>query len=503
MTFQDLPELAGEAVGGAAIAVQRRILRREREPPYARTPPSGASTCTPIAASGWTAGRPGAIGPPMASRRVATATSTTGASCGSACRDGSAASSSTPRSSAATSPTRARSTAPRSTRRSISRELETRDAGYRSCRARSSQGNHRTSSSSRATQRFTHVRLRIFPDGGVARLRVHGEVVPRWDRLRARARRSRGARARCRRRDLQRHVLRLAQQPHQARCRRARWPMAGRRGGVAAPVTSGRSSGSPAPARSSGSRSIPRTSKATRPRAAMVEGGHGLTRRSHRLASAAREDADASRTRATSSIASCAGSATSTHLRLSMYPCGGVARLRAWGSLVGADRCRSREAQHHDAARLPTSLLRCCGSSAWAAAMCGARPFEDEAALLRHRAIARGSRSTRSAHLEAFGAHPKIGEQAAAASTVVAGGAGGRRERRSANPRRARRAQQDLRGEARLHLHRVRHRPHAPSEMLAELRARHDRARADELRTAAEEQAKITRLRLAKLLQEL
>jgi len=31
--------------------------------------------------------------------------------------------------------------------------------------------------------RATHVRLRIFPDGGVARLRVHGEVVVDWDRL--------------------------------------------------------------------------------------------------------------------------------------------------------------------------------------------------------------------------------------------------------------------------------------------------------------------------------
>ncbi|MGI8334170.1 allantoicase [Actinomadura scrupuli] len=29
-----------------------------------------------------------------------------------------------------------------------------------------------------AERRFTHVRLTIFPDGGVARLRVHGEVVP-------------------------------------------------------------------------------------------------------------------------------------------------------------------------------------------------------------------------------------------------------------------------------------------------------------------------------------
>jgi allantoicase len=32
-------------------------------------------------------------------------------------------------------------------------------------------------------QRFTHLRLKIYPDGGVARLRVYGEVVPDWDRI--------------------------------------------------------------------------------------------------------------------------------------------------------------------------------------------------------------------------------------------------------------------------------------------------------------------------------
>lgn len=31
--------------------------------------------------------------------------------------------------------------------------------------------------------RITHLRLNIYPDGGVARLRVHGEVVPDWARL--------------------------------------------------------------------------------------------------------------------------------------------------------------------------------------------------------------------------------------------------------------------------------------------------------------------------------
>jgi allantoicase len=37
-----------------------------------------------------------------------------------------------------------------------------------------------------AAPRAGHVRLRIFPDGGVARLRAHGEVAADWARLRAR-----------------------------------------------------------------------------------------------------------------------------------------------------------------------------------------------------------------------------------------------------------------------------------------------------------------------------
>lgn len=36
------------------------------------------------------------------------------------------------------------------------------------------------------TGRKTHVRLRIYPDGGVARLRIHGYVRPDWDALRTR-----------------------------------------------------------------------------------------------------------------------------------------------------------------------------------------------------------------------------------------------------------------------------------------------------------------------------
>lgn len=36
-------------------------------------------------------------------------------------------------------------------------------------------------------QRVTHLRLKIYPDGGVARLRVFGEVLPDWEALRRRA----------------------------------------------------------------------------------------------------------------------------------------------------------------------------------------------------------------------------------------------------------------------------------------------------------------------------
>src|SRR4051794_3120015 len=36
------------------------------------------------------------------------------------------------------------------------------------------------------TERVTHLRFKIYPDGGVARLRVHGNVLPDWDALRKR-----------------------------------------------------------------------------------------------------------------------------------------------------------------------------------------------------------------------------------------------------------------------------------------------------------------------------
>jgi len=45
------------------------------------------------------------------------------------------------------------------------------------------QGDTRNAFAVQRPLRATHLRLTIFPDGGVARLRVHGEVVPEWTRF--------------------------------------------------------------------------------------------------------------------------------------------------------------------------------------------------------------------------------------------------------------------------------------------------------------------------------
>jgi allantoicase len=44
-------------------------------------------------------------------------------------------------------------------------------------------GNDRNLFDVHTDQRFTHLRLNIYPDGGVARLRVHGVVLPDWPRI--------------------------------------------------------------------------------------------------------------------------------------------------------------------------------------------------------------------------------------------------------------------------------------------------------------------------------
>jgi OHCU decarboxylase len=167
-------------------------------------------------------------------------------------------------------------------------------------------------------------------------------------------------------------------------------------------------------------------------------------------------------------------------------------------------------------------LLRCCGSTRWAQRVAAARPFSSVEQLVTT-ADTVWSSLDRSDWFEAFAAHPRIGERQAgprgtggAGSADGAAGAepGGSESRgwsaqeqagtRVANvEQRERLAAQNREYEARFgHIFIVCAEGKSAGEMLALLERRLTNDPAQELRVAADEQRKITRLRLAKLLAE-
>jgi OHCU decarboxylase len=131
--------------------------------------------------------------------------------------------------------------------------------------------------------------------------------------------------------------------------------------------------------------------------------------------------------------------------------------------------------------------------------MVAQQPFDDRGALMRAADRVWWSLDEKD-YLEAFGAHPKIGQKSASVwSQSEQAGAAGAHAATIAEL-----AELNQRYEAKHgFIFIVCASGRSADAMLADLRVREARDRATELRTAAEEQAKITRLRLAKLLEEL
>lgn len=359
------------------------------------------------------------------------------------------------------------------------------------------QGNHQNLFVVTSEQRFTHVRLNIFPDGGVARLRVHGEVVPRWDRLRT-------------------GLVDLAALEHGAVVETCSDMFFGSRNNLIKPGPSlsmadgwetrrRRGPGNEwAIVRLAGAGVIERLEldtshfKGNAPAQALVEAGHGLTADQNQWRTLLPRTPMQAHTRHVFDR-ELRRLGEVTHLRLSTYPCGGMARLRAWGSLSTPLDPGLAKLNIMTPLDATAALLKCCGSAAWAAAMTGARPFEDTAALLRIADRVWFS-LPEAAHREAFGAHPKIGASAASAwSTAEQAGAAAAADQIKAELARLNASYEQKHG----FIFIVCATGRSAETMLEDLRARHDRTTDLEVRTAAEEQAKITRLRLAKLLEEL
>jgi OHCU decarboxylase len=154
--------------------------------------------------------------------------------------------------------------------------------------------------------------------------------------------------------------------------------------------------------------------------------------------------------------------------------------------------------QLSEADALP-ALLKCCGSKSWAVQMTAARPFQD-ADLLQKKADEAWWQLTAQDWLEAFSAHPRIGEarQLTKWSSQEQSGMDGAQQQTTERLA----ALNDLYFERFGWIYIVCATGKSAAEMLALLESRLSNEPDEELRIAAMEQAKIMKLRVGKLLEE-
>jgi OHCU decarboxylase len=151
-------------------------------------------------------------------------------------------------------------------------------------------------------------------------------------------------------------------------------------------------------------------------------------------------------------------------------------------------------------------LLKCCGSTLWARRMAGERPFHDLQELLA-KADAVWWALDAEDWLEAFSRHPKIGERESARAQATAARQWSEQEQAGTNS-----ADEETRLELAAanreyerkfgHIYIVCATGKSADQMLSILKERLHNDVDKELRVAAEEQRRITHLRLQKLLEK-
>jgi len=186
-----------------------------------------------------------------------------------------------------------------------------------------------------------------------------------------------------------------------------------------------------------------------------------------------------------------------THLRLNVFPDGGVSRLRVHGVATeeGRGNAVARYINTLMDRVIEAQLKSCCGSSEWVRRMIASRPFASWSDLIRD-AEAIWNTLTPDDWREAFAAHPRIGESSASkwARQEQSATASASSDVRDAL------AEANREYEARFgHIYIVCATGRTADEMLAMAWQRLENTPHHELRVAAEEQMKITKLRLMKL----
>jgi len=350
--------------------------------------------------------------------------------------------------------------------------------------------------------RVTHLLFRIYPDGGVARLRVHGDVVPDWLRLDRRqsevdlaAVENGGRVLACS--DMffgNRHNLIL---PGPPRGMHDGWETRRRRGdGFDWALVA-------LAARGSVQRLEIDTShfKGNAPGSAWVEGVDAPGAYADALTSTSfgwQEILPRTplRPHTLHPFDDLADDGPFTHVRLGIHPDGGVARLRVFGRVSPLLLLNVRPVPE-----VEEQLLACCGSRTWAARVARDRPFRAPQDLYDASERAFGQLG-REDWLEAFAAHPRIGERAAGGGLESRWSAQEQSGTDEASPQiLAELAEANCLYEQRFgHVFLVCATGKSAFEMLGLIGERLGNGPDAELMVAAGEQRKITRLRLEKLI---
>ena len=351
----------------------------------------------------------------------------------------------------------------------------------------------------------SHLRLRIFPDGGVARLRALGVALPNWNQLNATGSLvdllavENGGRVLGCSDDFFGPPINLIL-PNQARDMSEGWETRRRRG----PGHDWAAFEFDAPGRLFAVELDTSWFRGNSPAEFSLEGARGiegeipeagwttlLSRRSlqpHTRHRFSREIADHT---------------MFSHVRLRIFPDGGLSRLRLWGRTEEAESMMRGlfVLNTAESSEAEATFTQICGSGRWAQAMVASRPFLDVASLER-RADRVWSDIEANDWLEAFAAHPEIGGEKtsggdswpAREQAGIASAEAGSLEQLTALNARYR--------EKFGFIFIVCASGKSAEEMLALLKERINSDREQEIKTAADEQRKITHLRIRKWLLE-
>jgi allantoicase len=333
---------------------------------------------------------------------------------------------------------------------------------------------------------FTHLRFHIYPDGGVARLRVHGEVVPEW-------RRSGGLA----------NEIDLAAIEHGGEVLTCSDMFFGPKHNLIMPGRAfNMSDGWETRRRRGPGHDWVIVKLACEARVKRIEIDTSHFKGNYPDTCSVDASSDGSewneilpRTKLLADTRHLfvdeLASRDATHVRLNVYPDGGVARMRVYG--VATERgCIEKVTQRINTRADDSELRACCGSTEWVRRMIAARPMSNAFETAEEIWSSLGEKDW----LEAFATHPRIGERKTSgwASQEQSGAASAASETRAAL-RDTNREYEEKFG----FIYIVCATGKSAEEMLTIARERLANEREQELRIAAGEQLKITKLRMRKL----